>query len=508
MALINRTMRFLFEQRMRRVRKAILHPHTVQDGLLLQYIHQNQHTEWGKEHDFRHIRDYGDFAKSIPVQDYDSLKPYIHRMMHGEKDVLWSGAVRWFAKSAGTSNDKSKFIPVTHHNLKSCHLRGTWDTGALMYEARPNTTIFDGKMLVMGGSHQAFESFPRTRYGDVSAIMLANMPPVANHIYRPSLDIALMPNSEEKIERMARGLIGEDMRMIAGVPTWTVLLIRRILEITGKSHILEVWPNLEAYVHGGVSFTPYRDQFKQFIPKKDFIYWEIYNASEGYFATQGSPDTDDMLLLLNNGVYFEFLPEDEWGKEFKQALPLEAVEVGKHYAPVITTNAGLWRYVPGDTVQFTSVHPYKIKVSGRTNQFINAFGEEVMVANTDKALAETCQMFDALVSDYTVAPIYFDRHGKGGHEWLVEFEKEPDDLEAFNFMLDTNLQRINSDYEAKRYKGMAMNRLRLRLVPRGVFHSWLKSKGKFGGQSKVPRLANHRKYVDEILGMTNTPFRG
>jgi len=502
MALLNHTMRFLFAQRMRRIRKAISQPIETQNSLLLQFVNQNRHTKWGKEHDFRKIGKYGDFAKNVPVQDYESLKPYIQRMMYGEKDVLWSGAVRWYAKSAGTSNDKSKFIPVTYPNLKSCHLRGSWDAAAMIYDRRPETTVFDGKMLVMGGSHTAFEPFPRTRYGDVSAIIIGNMPPVGNHIYSPKMDIALMANSEEKIERMAQSLIGEDMRLIAGVPTWTVLLIRRVLELTGKDHLLEVWPNLEAYIHGGVSFTPYREQFRQFIPKKDFLYWEIYNASEGFFAAQSEPYADDMLLLMQNGVFYEFLPEEEWNKEVRTAIPLSEVEVGKHYAPVITTNAGLWRYVPGDTVQFTSISPYKIKVSGRTNQFINAFGEEVMVANTDKALAETCRMFDALVSDYTVAPIYFDPQGKGGHEWLVEFERAPEDLEAFKHWLDANLQRINSDYEAKRFKGMAMDRLSLQQMPRGCFHEWLKSKGKFGGQSKVPRLANHRHYVEEILSMS------
>ncbi len=504
--MINSAMHFLFRQRMRRIQRAAAQPHVTQQRLAMQYIRQNQHTEWGKLHDFAHIRDYKTFAKNIPVQDYESLKPLILRMMHGEKDVLWSGGVRWFAKSAGTSNDKSKFIPVSNHNLKICHLRGSWDTGALIYHNKPSARVFDGKMLVMGGSLQTFEPHPGTRFGDVSAIILANMPPVGNYIYAPSLDLALTPNTEEKLERMARALVKEDMRLIAGVPTWTVLLLRRVLEITGKDHILDVWPRLEAYIHGGVSFAPYREQFRRFMPKDDFLFWEIYNASEGFFAAQNEAGADDMLLLLENGVFFEFLPEEEWHKEVRRAIPLAEVEVGKHYAPVVTTNAGLWRYVPGDTVLFTSVAPYKIKVSGRTNQFINAFGEEVMVANTDKALAETCRMFDALVNDYTVAPIYFDRQGnKGGHEWLVEFEKEPADVEAFNHWLDANLQRINSDYEAKRYNGLAMERLSLRMAPRGAFREWLKAKGKYGGQSKVPRLANHRNYIDEIMQMTGQP---
>ena len=355
-------------------------------------------------------------------------------------------------------------------------------------------------MLMMGGAHQAFEPYPKTRIGDVSAIMLAHLPAVGSYIYAPSMSIAQMANFEEKIEAMAHALIKEDMRTIGGVPTWTVVLLQRILEITGKSHILEVFPKLELYIHGGVSFEPYRETFKQLIPSDTFSYWEIYNASEGFFATQHTRDSDDMLLLLQNGVYFEFLPESEWYSASPIAIPLSEVEVGKHYAPVITTNAGLWRYVPGDTVLFTSTTPYKIKVSGRTKQFVNAFGEEVMVANTDKALADTCAEFGALVREYTVAPVYFgEEKSKGSHEWLVEFERFPTDLTLFNRRLDENLQRINSDYEAKRYKDLAMLQLRLQVVPEGTFHGWLRQKGKYGGQHKVPRLANNRQYVDEIL---------
>ena len=471
----------------------VLTPRTRQNGV--------------KMHDFRRIRTPQDFARQVPVQDYESLKPYINRMMHGERNVLWNGQVRWFSKSSGTTNDKSKYIPVTIGNLKTCHLKGSWDTSALIYKNRPELTTFAGKMLVMGGSVSPFEPFPLVQTGDVSAIMIKHLPSVGSYIYAPSLDIALMPNSEEKIDRMAHALIKEDMRCIGGVPTWTVVLMRRILEITKKDHLLDVWPNLQMYIHGGVSFMPYRQTFKELIPKKDFIYWEIYNASEGFFSTQYTIGGDDMLLLLQNGVYYEFLPESEWSSSSPQAIPLADVEIGKHYAPVITTNAGLWRYVPGDTVVFTSKMPYKIQVSGRTKQFVNAFGEEVMVANTDYALAQTCQQFNAQVSEYTVAPIYFSgENGKGGHEWLIEFEREPRDLAAFNQTLDVNLQKINSDYEAKRFKSMAMECLRLRLVPRGTFHNWLKMKGKYGGQSKIPRLANHRQYIDEISNLVGGTF--
>lgn len=496
---LNNIMRYVLRKRMRRIRYFSAHPHEVQAGLLSQFLHNARSTEWGKMHGFKHIRTPKDFARHVPIQDYESLKPYINRMMLGERNVLWSGQVKWFSKSSGTTNDKSKFIPVTIQNLKTCHLKGTWDLSALIYHNRPETTGFAGKMLVMGGSTEHFSPFPTTQFGDVSAIMLKHLPAIGNYIYAPSLDIAVMPNTEDKIERMAHALIKEDMRSIGGVPTWTVVLLRRVLELTGKKNILEVWPNLEVYVHGGVSFTPYRETFQELIPRKDFVYWEIYNASEGFFATQCQLGADDMLLLLQNGIYFEFLPESEWQSAHPITIPLSEVEVGRHYAPVITTNAGLWRYIVGDTVMFTSINPYKIKVSGRTKQFVNAFGEEVMVSNTDKALAETCAFVGAQVSEYTVAPIYFEGKSKGGHEWLIEFEREPPDLETFNNLLDSNLQRINSDYEAKRFKSMAMERLRLRLVPRGTFHNWLKAKGKYGGQNKVPRLSNNRHYVDDIL---------
>ena len=502
---LNNIMRYVLKKRMRRIRYFSGHPHEVQSGLLSQFVHAARSTEWGKIHDFKNIRTPKDFTHNVPIQDYETLKPFINRMMHGERDVLWAGQVRWFSKSSGTTNDKSKFIPVTIQNLKTCHLKGTWDTSALIYQNRPQTSGFAGKMLIMGGSTEPFAPFPNTQFGDVSGIMLQHLPAIGSYIYAPSLDIAVMPNSEQKIERMAHALIKEDMRSIGGVPTWTVVLLRRVLELTGKQNILEVWPNLETYIHGGVSFDPYRQTFKELIPKQDFTYWEIYNASEGFFATQNELGGDDMLLLLQNGVYFEFIPESEWQSARPLTIPLSEVEVGQHYAPVITTNAGLWRYVPGDTVQFTSTNPYKIKVSGRTKQFVNAFGEEVMVSNTDKALAETCAIVGAQVSEYTVAPIYFEGKSKGGHEWLIEFEREPPDLETFNNLLDNNLQRINSDYEAKRFKSMAMERLCLRLVPRGTFHGWLKAKGKYGGQSKVPRLSNNRQYLDDILNYAGGP---
>ena len=500
---INKVWKWYHQQRYKDIQRFMEHPHEVQNSLLFrQLIQATKHTEWGRRYDYKSIKDYKTFAERVPVQNYDSLKPYIKRMMYGEKDVLWSGQVRWFSKSSGTTGGKSKFIPVTRQNLKQCHIRGAWDTMSLFYHNRPDANQFEYKSMLMGGTIENFKPYPKTNYGDVSAIMIDHMPIVARPFFTPDFKTALMANWEEKLERLATEAIKDsDVVMIGGVPTWTVMLFRRILEMSGKSNMLEIWPKFQLYIHGGVSFEPYREQFKSFFPSEKVDYLEIYNASEGYFSAQDDFSSNDMLLLLKNGMYYEFLPMSEWDKEYPKAIPLSDVEVGVNYALVISTNSGLWRYMPGDTIMFTSTYPYKIKVTGRTKQFVNAFGEEVIVENTDKALALTCQQMNAIVREYTVAPIYFKNadKGKGGHEWLIEFEKEPKSLQAFNQLLDKNLQQINSDYEAKRFKGIALQQLSLRSVPQDTFYDWLRSKGKFGGQHKVPRLANHRQYVDEIL---------
>lgn len=478
----------------------MMRPHEVQGALWKQLMEATRHTVWGKKYDYRSIKKPETFAERIPVQDYDALKPYIQRMMHGEKDVLWGGHVRWYSKSSGTTSDKSKFIPVSDKNLKECHIKGTWDTMTLFYHNRLDARQFELKSMIMGGSLSSFEPYPRTMIGDVSAIMIQQMPLIGRPFFMPDRKTALIPEWETKLELLAQAGANEpNVVMIGGVPTWTVLLFRRILEITGKSHMLEVWPHFQAYTHGGVSFAPYRKQFEAFFPSEQVSYQEIYNASEGFFAIQDDFAVKDMLLLLDNGIYYEFLPMEEWNKENPRSIPLWEVERGKNYALVISTNSGLWRYTLGDTIMFTSIEPYKIRITGRTKQFVNAFGEEVMVENTEKALAETCRDLDAIVTEYTVAPIYFQGTGKGGHEWLVEFEKEPTDLLQFSTLLDKNLQKANSDYEAKRYQSMALESLRLRTVPNHTFHDWLKSKGKLGGQNKVPRLSNDRQHIDEIL---------
>lgn len=497
---INKVFKWYYKQRYKGIRHFMEHPHKVQDRWFRQLIQTSKHTEWGQKYQFRTLKNYEDYAKRVPVQNYETLKPYIQRMMHGEKDVLWSGQVNWFSKSSGTTSDKSKYIPVTSRNLKKCHIRGTWDTMALFYHNHPKARQFECKSLVMGGSLERFQPYPKTLFGDVSAIMIHNMPLAGRPFYIPDFKTALLPNWEEKLELLAQASIREpNVVMVGGVPTWSVVLFRRILELTGKENMLEVWPNFQVYIHGGVSFLPYRKQFEAFFPSPEVHYQEIYNASEGFFAAQADLQADDMLLLLNNGVYYEFLPMEEWDKENPIAIPLWEVEAGKNYALVISTNSGLWRYSNGDTIMFTSTNPYKIKITGRTKQFVNAFGEEVMVENTDKALAITCQQLDTTVTEYTVAPIYFQGLEKGGHEWLIEFDIPPENLELFGITLDKNLQMINSDYEAKRYMGLALEQLRVHPVPHRTFIRWLHSKGKFGGQNKVPRLANHRQYVEEIL---------
>lgn len=492
-----------YQYRYRRLELMVERPFEIQQQWLKSLIADAQYTTWGKQHHFSSIQSYHDFCREIPIQNYESLKPFIHQMMEGEWDILWPGQTLRFSKSSGTTNDKSKFIPVSDQNFRNCHIQGTWDTMTAYYHEHPNSLIFAGKNFVMGGSYQQYKPESPTIFGDVSALMIKNMPIVARAFFEPDFEISLMAEWEEKIKKMVDVAtdqkIASEVTMVGGVPTWVIVLFRQLLERTGKKNILEVWPNFEAFIHGGVSIEPYREQLSYFLPSDKVNFHEVYNSSEGYFATQFMKNDDDMLLLLNNGVYYEFLPIEEWDKENPQAIPLEAVELNKVYALIISTNAGLWRYNIGDTIKFTSLKPYKIQITGRTQQFINVFGEEVMVNNTDKAIAITCQQTHAVVTEYTAAPIYFSKNEKGGHEWCIEFEKPPQDLSTFTYQLDQNLQAINSDYEAKRYKDMALTQLRINVVPEGTFLRWMRARGKYGSQNKIPRLSNNRKYIDELL---------
>lgn len=506
--LANSAFRWYYKYRYKQMEHFMKHPFEVQNTLFKNLIQSASHTEWGKKHNYKSIKTVEEFRKNVPIQDYESHKPYITRMMEGESDILWSGKVNLFSKSSGTTNDKSKFIPVSRQNFNGCHIRGSWDTMSVVYEKIPNCSVFAGKNFLMGGNYAKYKPGLDAICGDVSSLMIRNMPKVARPFFEPDFDIIFRDDWESKIQLMAevacRKDIAPQIRLVGGVPTWIVVFFRHILEVSGKSNILEVWPNFEVYIHGGVSMAPYWEQFRQFLPSEKVNSIEVYNASEGYFATQLDMNQDDMLLLLKNGVYYEFLPMEEWYKDNPESIGLEDVEIGKNYALVINTNAGLWRYLIGDTIMFTSKSPYKIKITGRTQQFVNAFGEEVMVSNTDRAIAETCHEMHAIISEYTVAPVYIKGTAKGGHEWLIEFEKEPSDLKAFNKLLDQKLQKINSDYEAKRYKNMALEQLRMRPLPRGTFLNWLRSKGKYGSQNKVPRLANNRQYVDEILNFVGS----
>ncbi|MBW0177041.1 GH3 auxin-responsive promoter family protein [Sediminibacterium sp.] len=480
-----------------RIEQWITDPIATQREVLQDLVTHGQYSEFGRKYGFTSLFNIRKFKASVPIHEYDDLKPYIERLMQGEQHLLWNTPVNWFAKSSGTTSDKSKFIPITQESLEDCHYQAAKDVLTLYYNYHNESHLLTGKGLVIGGSHQISKINEEVNYGDLSAVLLQNTPIWANWIRTPELSIALMDEWEEKIEKLAQSTIPETVTSISGVPTWTLVLIKRILEITGKQTLKEVWPDLELYIHGGVSFTPYREQFKKLIGE-DCTYLEMYNASEGFFAAQDDPNEEGMLLFLNHGIFYEFMPVEEYGKKDPLTVGLDKVEMGKNYALVISTNGGLWRYLVGDTVQFTSLNPFRIKVSGRLKQYINAFGEEVIADNSDKAITMAAEKTGLVVKDYTAAPVYFGDHSKGAHEWLIEFEEHPASTDAFAYELDCALKSLNSDYEAKRYKDMALTLPQVHAVPAGLFNQWLKSKGKLGGQHKVPRLSNDRKYIDDI----------
>ncbi len=501
MKLFNTMFRWYIRQRLPRIRRFENYPVEVQNLLFRDLINTAKNTKWGKQYGYESITTSSEYRHRVPVSSYEDIFPYINRMMYGERDVLWPGIVSWFSKSSGTTNGKSKYIPVTEISLRTCHIAGAHDIMAKWYDNNKDARLFEGKGLMVGGAHEAFEPYPQTRVGDVSAVMIHHMPGYIHHFTTPDVDTMLTKDFDEKLARMANITPSECVTTLMGVPTWSIVLFRQILEATGKDNLLEVWPDFQLYMHGGVNFEPYRQQFQEFFPGEKVRYLNIYNASEGFFAAQleNEAPEGEMTLLLDNGIFYEFLPESEWYKEQPEAIDLQDIELGKNYAIVISTNAGLWRYMPGDTISFTSKHPYKLKITGRTKHYINAFGEEVMVANTDAALAKTCEQTRAKISEYTVAPKLLSRASYGQHEWLIEFEHEPESLEKFSVLLDKNLQNINSDYEAKRFKDMALHQLLIHKIPKGTFHNWLRSKGRYGGQNKVPRLANERKYLEEIM---------
>ncbi len=498
MGILSTTISQLARMRLWRIEGWVQHPVSSQREVLQDLVTSAQYTEFGRKYNFSSLFSTRDFKKAIPIHEYDDLKPYIQRMLEGEQNILWNTPIRWFAKSSGTTSDKSKFIPVSEESLEDCHYKAAKDTLTMYYNFNPESELLTGKGLVIGGSHTINQVNDDMHYGDLSAVLLQNSPLWGQWIRTPQLSIALMDEWETKIEKLAESTIWENVTSISGVPTWTLVLFKRILEMTGKSCMADVWPSLELYIHGGVSFTPYREQFKKIIGK-DIYYIDTYNASEGFFAAQDRPDEEGMLLYVDHGIFMEFMPVEEYGKENPQTIGLKDVELGKNYALVISTNGGLWRYLLGDTIQFTTLRPFRIIVSGRLKHFINAFGEEVIVDNTDRAVSIACEKTGAIVNDYTAAPLYFSAQSNGAHEWLIEFEKEPENMDVFTTTLDKALQNINSDYEAKRYKDIALRAPVVHKVQKGLFTMWLKSKGKLGGQHKVPRLSNERTLIEEML---------
>ena len=501
MAIVNSIFTWYMKKRVHQIELFMKYPLDVQEEWLHTLVSSAENTEWGKLYDYKSIENCDQFKKRVPIQNYDTLKPFIERMLKGEQNILWPSEIKWFAKSSGTTSDRSKFIPVSQEALEECHFKGGKDLISIFCKNKPNNQILTGKALVLGGSHQINQLSEDSFYGDLSAVLIKNLPMWAEYYRTPDISIALMDNYEQKMDKMAEATIKENVTNISGVPTWTIVLAKKILEITGKNNLLEVWPNLELYFHGAVNFNPYREQFKELIPCEDMYYLETYNASEGFFGIQDLEEPGDMLLMLDYGVYYEFLPLEHLHDDNPRTLNLDEVELDKNYALIISTNAGLWRYLIGDTIRFTSLAPYRIQITGRTKHFINAFGEELIIDNAERALDEACQQTGAVIRDYTAAPIYFNDNECGAHEWVIEFEKKPNEFDRFVDLLDETLRRVNSDYDAKRFKDMALRRPQIQVAPKGTFFNWMKEKGKLGGQHKVPRLANNREYVDSILKM-------
>ncbi len=501
MAIVNSIFAWYMKKRIHQIELFMKYPLDVQEEWFHTLISSAENTEWGKLYDYKSILTSSQFKDRVPIQTYDTLKPYIERMLKGEQNILWPSDIKWFAKSSGTTSDRSKFIPVSEEALEECHFKGGKDMLSIYCNNRHNTQMFTGKGLVLGGSHQINQLCNDIHFGDLSAVLIKNLPMWAEYYRTPDISIALMDNYEEKMDKMAEATIKENVTNISGVPTWTIVLAKKVLELTGKNNLLEVWPNLELYFHGAVNFNPYREQFKELIPSDNMYYLETYNASEGFFGIQDQDDSEELLLMLDYGIFYEFLPLENLEDENPMTLTLDQVQLHKNYAIIISTNAGLWRYLIGDTVQFTSISPFRIKITGRTKHFINAFGEEVIIDNAENAISKACAVTNATVKDYTACPIYFKGEEVGGHEWIIEFETQPNDFERFIDVMDETLREINSDYDAKRFKDMALRRPKVHNAPTDTFYKWLKARGKLGGQHKVPRLANDRLYVDEILKM-------
>ena len=498
---ITKLARPFFLHRLKAIARYATDAEEIQRKVLARLLREAAQTAYGRDHGFGEIRSYEEFSRTVPVNTYEELKGFIDRMRHGERDVLWKGRVKWYAKSSGTTNDKSKFIPVSSAGLHDTHYAGGTDAVALYLHSHPESRLFDGRALILGGSHQSNYNLPGSLVGDLSAILIENINPVVNLFRVPKKRVALLSDFEEKRDLIAHEALRKNVTNLSGVPSWMMGVITRVLELSGKQYLDEVWPNLEVFFHGGIAFTPYRELYHSLIRNPRMQYMETYNASEGFFGLQSDLADPAMLLMLDYGVFYEFIPLEEVGKEQPQVVPLWEVETNRNYAIVITTSCGLWRYQIGDTVRFTQTRPYKFVISGRTKSFINAFGEELIVDNAEQGLAEACQQTGAQVREYTAAPVFMDETGKCRHQWVIEFAKMPTNVGEFATILDRTLQNVNSDYEAKRYKNITLQPLEIIVGRTNLFHDWLSSKGKLGGQHKVPRLANNRAIIEEVIAL-------
>jgi len=501
MAIIPSIVNWLNSKRIDQIELFKKHPSETQEEVLYQLLGKAALTEWGKKFNYSSITSIKEYQSRLPVQTYENIIPYVDRLRKGETNILWPGEIKWFAKSSGTTSTKSKFIPMSSEALEDCHYRAAKDI-LIIYSARkPDTNIFSGKSLTLGGSHKMNQFSNDSLYGDLSAILIENAPFWVEIIRTPKQSIALLDDFEKKLEIITKSTINENVTNISGVPSWYLVLIKQILDFTGKSNLLDVWPNLEVFFHGGISFSPYREQYKKLIAGDQMNYMETYNASEGFFGIQDDPARDDMLLMLDYGIFYEFIPADKIKSDSAPSYTIGEVEKGINYAIIISTNGGLWRYMMGDTIIFTSLNPYRFRISGRTKHFINVFGEEVIIENADKAIESACKATGAIVTEYTAGPVFMSVSSKGSHEWIIEFEKLPGDISLFTETLDNTLKSINSDYEAKRFKDLNLVKPVVRPVEKGTFNQWLKSKNKFGGQNKVPRLSNTREYIDDLYNI-------
>jgi hypothetical protein len=500
MAILPSIIRQLNTKRINQIEHFKKYPVETQQENLFMIISAAASTEWGRKYDYSSIRSVKEYQSRVPVRPYEEYLPYIERLRNGESNLTWPGDIKWFAKSSGTTSTKSKFIPISRESLQGCHYQAAKDILAIYAMNNPGTRIFSGKALTLGGSNKINQFSNKSIYGDLSAVLIWNAPFYIEFVRTPRQKIALIEDFEEKLKLITKITVNQNVTSFSGVPSWYLTLIKNILAYTGKSSLLDVWPNLEVFFHGGISFTPYREIYKKLIPGDQMHYMETYNASEGFFGIQDDPGKSDMLLMLDYGIFYEFIPSDQLNSDSPQVYSLGEVEKGVNYAIVISTNGGLWRYMIGDTIVFTSTDPYRFRISGRTRQFINAFGEEVIVDNADKALEEACGATGAIISEYTAGPVYMGASSRGTHEWIIEFEKMPDDIIRFTDILDDTLKSINSDYEAKRHKDINLVRPVVRAVPQGTFNLWLKSKNKLGGQNKVPRLSNTREFIEELYG--------